>query len=176
MACSQAPPARRISNEPANCSGSHRPRRPTHKPNRTTSGRHARVAAGVWWSSRPSFASARPALHRLLRGYPGYRRRDPARPRSHLSRRARACGGDVTCADSHQTGGNIEQCRAVSAREPIMPTGIRTVCFQARAHIRHGAGHRNRPETENPIAHRLRPAGSGFQDFRTPAGIRNSSG
>jgi hypothetical protein len=42
--------------------------------------------------------------------------------------------------------------------------------------MRHGAGHQNQPETENPIAHRLRPAGSGFQDFRTPAGIRNSSG
>ena len=31
-------------------------------------------------------------------------------------------------------------------------------------------------ENRKPIAHRLRPAGSGFQDFRTPAGIRNSSG
>ena len=57
-----------------------------------------------------------------------------------------------------------------------MLTRIRTVCFQARAYICRGAGHQDRPESENPIAHRLGAAGSGYQDFRTPAGIRNSSG
>jgi len=33
-----------------------------------------------------------------------------------------------------------------------------------------------RLKPENSIAHRMRSAGSGFQDFRTPAGARNSSG
>ena len=58
----------------------------------------------------------------------------------------------------------------------IVATQTRTVRIQTHARIRHVPGHRNRLKTENPIANRLGPAGSGLQDFRTPAGIRNSSG
>jgi hypothetical protein len=65
-ACSPAPPARRISTVPANCSGLRHPP-PKHRPNRTTSGRRARAAAGAWSSSRPSSVSTSPARHRLLR-------------------------------------------------------------------------------------------------------------
>lgn len=53
---------------------------------------------------------------------------------------------------------------------------IRTVCIHDIARAHRGIPTLSPAEPENPIAHRLRPAGSGFQDFRTPAGARNSSG
>ena len=176
MACSPMPPARRISNVPANCSASHRPLLPMRLSNRTTSGRHAHAAAGAWSSSKPSSAGASPAHHRLVHHYPGCRRRDPARPEGNIPRNAGACGDDVIRADRRQRGNHNQQSPATRTGEPVTPAWNRPVRTQARARVRRVAGHRSRTKTENPIAHRLWPAGSGFQDFRTPAGIQNSSG
>jgi hypothetical protein len=138
--------------------------------------RHAHAAAGAWSSSKPSNASAGPAHRRLMLYYPGCRRRDPARPEGNIPRSADACGDDVVCADRRQRGNHNKRSRATRTGEPVTPAWNRPVRTKARTRVRRVAGHRSRPESENPIADRLWLAGSGFQDFRTPAGIRNSSG
>ena len=90
-------------------------------------------------------------------------------------RSADACGADVTCADRvreiatsskaelpalanaswlPKSGPSASKVAPASA----VPTGTRT------------------GQTEIPIGRRLWPGGSGLQDVRTPAGIRNSSG
>lgn len=127
-------------------------------------------------SSKRSSASANPAHHLFLLSYPGRTRRDPARPDSDSPRSACARGAGAACADRHQRCRRTRQSAALHASKSAITASTRTVRTEDRPHTRRVARLRRTLKPENPIAHRLWPAGSGLHDFRTPAGIRNSSG
>ena len=59
--------------------------------------------------------------------------------------------------------------------EPLYPVTKRFVRSTSDASHSRSRHPQNRPQIEIPIMQRLRPAGSFFGDFRTPAGARNSS-
>ena len=146
------------------------------RPSRTTCVRHAHAAADVWSSSRRSNASGSPARHLPWPFHPGHTRRDPARLGSDSLRSAYARGTGAARADRHQRCRRPRRSTVLHADKPAIGASIRTVRIEGRPHTCCVAKLRRTLKSENPIAYRPCPAGSGLQDFPTPAGIRNSSG
>ena len=72
-----------------------------------------------------------------------------------------------TMAGQKTAGGKIRFVRIVSTQ---------TVDGDGRQQLPRVSHHPNPPKSENPIDHRVWPAGSGLPDFRAPADARNSSG
>jgi len=148
----------------------------TSRPSRTMSDRHAHAAAGAWSSSRRSNASVSPARRRCLRPNPGCMRHDPARLGRDSLGSACARGAGMACAHRHQRRRRPHPSPAINTGKPAISAPIRTFRIEGRPRTCRLAKLRRSLKPENPIAHRLWPADSGLHDFRTPAGIRNSSG
>jgi len=79
------------------------PRRPTIRSMSPRPGRCARAAAAPWWSSRSSNVAFSPGRHPGLHRYPGYRRRDPARPDADtIQRRPEPGSGRARAGATHK--------------------------------------------------------------------------
>lgn len=87
-----------------------------------------------------------------------------------------AAGNDGLCADPFHKRTHARQKPPVHIWATSTAPEKRSVCFQIRPHIRSVDQRPELPKVEIPIDHSPRPAGSGIRDFRTPAGVRNSSG
>jgi len=136
---------------------------------------HALAAAGAWSSSTPSSAGASPA-HRLTEPrQPGAMCHDPAWPGLTAPRRYCASGGDVACAARLHHRLDLHRGPQLLPTDALESAGMQPFRVERHASRRPSRPPQSRSKTEIPIDHRLRPAGSFFGDFRTPAGARNSS-
>lgn len=146
-------------------------RRPSNRPTRA---HRAPAAADAWSLSRPSSAVIRRAARQVEPVHPGTLRRDPARHDTVTPRQGHASGSDDVCISSVQKQQSHHQNQTDQFPATAMPSHNRTSCYQIRPLIDIVSSRRDQRKVEKPIAHRVRPAGSGTVDFPTPRGVRNS--
>jgi hypothetical protein len=151
-----------------------RRRNPSRQWSRPISVNPVLAASGACTSSRPSNAGCSRARRPTLPRQPE-RRRDPARP-DPISRRSHAApASDPTCVRrTWQSNRRPNRLHAGHASTSIRPNirPLRSCRTLSRRRQRRRHDWRN---LQIPIGHRIRPAGSFFGDFPTPAGVRNFS-
>jgi hypothetical protein len=125
---------------PVHCWPLHRRSMTLRRRSRLIPARFAPVAEDIWLSSRFSLAGPSPGHHQILPTHPGEWRREPARPEAKPG----------SMAHSVQPKKNAGRARPTNFTKPAPNL------YPARA------------EKQNPHKQCSLPAGSGFQDFRTP--------
>lgn len=138
-------------------------------------GHHALAAAAAWLSSRPSSAGASRAPRRPPARHTGRPPHDPAWAITATPRCPRASGDGLPCAGRHHRPHDEPhrpRTRPISRADPIMSA---RPCIPPVVSRGPPGSPQGRPKSENPIAHRLWPAGSCMRGFRTAAGARNPS-
>ena len=88
--------------------------------------------------------------------------------------RNRAAGDGDVCLSSFQEQLSHRQNQTTHPPTAALSLQNQTCCSQTRPLIATVSRRPDQPRSENPIAHLMRPAGSGTVDFPTPLGVRNS--
>ena len=172
-ACSLAPPARCISNMPANCSGLRRPLLPSRR------------------SYRRSDRRARAAGRMVAIETFGHQRQPRTPPASApppdagvVTRHSPTIPDPTACMPAEPTPPVpivVKEAITSTDAEPSVSATRRRHPDPERPHLKLYPYLRCHPtpdqiQSRNPHSHRLWPASSGLQNFRMPAGIRNCSG
>lgn len=147
----------------------------TRSRNPSTSAHHARAAVGTWSLSRPSSAGAGRAHRRPAHCRPGRSPRDPAPPERAIRPSNRASGNDPARLAHHHRSRQYRDLRPAPPTTSSYPATIWHVGIASDPKHRRQRDPQGRRKTENPIAHRVRPAGSCSEGYRTPAGARYPS-